>query len=119
MRLTCIGKMVESQFVTYRRTNMTSDAWKMDETENGIVYNLQINEIPWKFKKVLAEAMKDWGIQAYGWNIKSGNQVFIYRRLFKDEQEWKKWATAFPLEVHEKRCWGAKVTTIIHKKAGK
>lgn len=98
---------------------MRSDAWKFSETENGIIYNLQISEIPWKFKKALSDAMRDWEVKAYGWNIKSGNQVFIYSKLFKSEEDWQKWATAFPLEVQEKRYWGSKVTTIIHKKAGK
>jgi hypothetical protein len=98
---------------------MTSDAWKYSETENGIIYNLQIADIPWKFKKALSEAMQDWEIRAYGWNIKSGGQILIYSNLFKSEDDWTKWATAFALEVKEKRYWGSKVTTIIHKKAGK
>jgi hypothetical protein len=98
---------------------MISHAWKVHEEDDGIVYNLQISEVPWKFKKALSEAMSDWHITSYGWNIKSGNQIFIYKKVFKNEESWKKWASSFPLEVNEKRVWGSKETIITYKKAGK
>jgi hypothetical protein len=99
---------------------MISHAWKYDENEDGICYNLQVNDIPWNFKRALAEAMHDWKVVSYGWNIKSGGQIFIYQKLFKNEEEWAKWATAFPLEVVEKRFWGQKEKIIKYsKKASK
>jgi len=97
---------------------MTSCAWKYSEDESGIQYNLQVDEVPWKFKKALGDAMKDWQTVSFGWNLNSGNQVFIYRKNFKDEQAWERWASHFPLEVLEKRVWGAKEKIIKHKKVG-
>lgn len=99
-------------------SEMVSYAWKYAENESGVQYNLQIDEVPWNFKKALREAMCDWEQVSFGWNIKSGNQVFIYRKSFKDEQSWERWASAFPLEVLEKRVWGSKEKVIKHKKAG-
>jgi len=98
--------------------SMVSYAWKSCEDESGIQYNLQIDEVPWKFKKALSEAMHDWQQVSYGWNTKSGNQVFIYRKNFKDEKAWERWASHFPIEVLEKRYWGANVKIIQHKKVG-
>lgn len=99
---------------------MISSAWKYDESQDGISYNLQVSEVPWKFKKALSEAMQDWKVVSYGWHIKSGNQIFIYQKRFKNEEEWVKWATAFPLEVTEKRYWGQKEKIIKYsKKASK
>ena len=43
---------------------MNSSAWKVGNAENGVVYGLQINEIPWKFRKPLEEAMKDAKVRA-------------------------------------------------------
>ena len=97
---------------------MTSYAWKYSEDESGIQYNLQVDEVPWKFRKVLCDAMKDWETVSFGWHINSGNQVFIYRKIFKDEQAWERWASHFPLEVLEKRVWGAKEKVIKQKKVG-
>ena len=98
---------------------MISYAWKNNEDESGITYSLQVDEVPWKYKKALADAMKDWSVASFGWNVKSGNQLFVFKKLFKNEEEWKKWANAFPLEVREKRVWGSKETIITYKKAGK
>jgi hypothetical protein len=96
---------------------MISSAWINDESDTGIEYSLQISEIPWKFKKVLEQAMSGWQRVSYGWNFKTGNQIFIYRKLFKNEEEWVKWAKAFPLEVRESRWWGNKEKIITYKKA--
>jgi hypothetical protein len=98
--------------------NLSTVAWKGDETDNGIVYNVQINDITYKFRKPIEEAMKDWKKVSYGWNIKDSTEVFIFRKTFRNEQEWINWAQKFPLTVKEKRFWGNKEKHIIHKKAG-
>ena len=98
---------------------MNSSAWKIGDCEKGVQYGLQISEIPWKFRKPIEEAMKDWRRISYGWNIKTGNQVFIYQKTFKDEVEWETWAKAFPLDVEESRWWGQKEKIVLYKKERK
>ena len=98
--------------------NLSTVAWKGDESNDGIVYNVQINDITYKFRKPIEEAMKDWDKVSYGWNIKKSTEIFIFRKTFKNEQEWLTWAQRFPLTVTEKRVWGAKEKYIIHKKVG-
>ena len=99
-------------------TNLTTTAWKTDESEAGLVYNVQIDDITYKFRKPIEEAMKGWDKVSYGWNIKRSTEVFIYRKTFKTEQDWIAWACRFPITVKEKRVWGTKEKFIIHKKAG-
>ena len=38
-------------------SNVISKAWKFLEENNAITYSVQFNEVPWKFKKALFEAM--------------------------------------------------------------
>ena len=97
---------------------LSTVAWKSSETDCGLVYNVQIDDITYKFRKPIEEAMKDWEKVSYGWNIKRLTETFIFRRTFKSEQEWLSWAQRFPLTVTEKRVWGAKEKSITHKKAG-
>lgn len=98
---------------------MNSSAWKIGVDAKGVQYGIQINEIPWKFRKPIEEAMKDWRRISYGWNCKTGNQVFIYQKTFKTQEEWEVWARSFPLEVKESRWWGEKEKIILHKKERK
>jgi hypothetical protein len=95
---------------------MISYAWKMHENDDGMGYRLQIVEVPWKFRKVLFEAMRDWTKSGVGWIKESGNQIFIFDKVFKDESDWIKWARAFPLEIKESKLRGEKEKIIIHRK---
>lgn len=95
---------------------MVPTAWKFEETEDGIVYSIQFDEVPWKFKKALQEAMHDWQRMSHGWHKTSGNQIFIYKRKFRNSEEWDRWANSFPLPIREKRYWGNKEKVILHGK---
>jgi hypothetical protein len=98
--------------------NLSTVAWKGDESNDGVVYNVQISQITYKFRKPIEDAMKDWKKVSYGWNLKDSTEIFIYRKTFSSEQEWVKWAQKFPLPVKEKRYWGNKEKSITHKKVG-
>ena len=102
-----------------KEANMIPTAWKFEETSDGIVYSIQFNEVPWKYKKALQEAMKDWSRSSHGWHKDSGNQIFIFKKTFKTAEDWDRWAESFPIQITEKRYWGNKEKTILHGKKGK
>jgi len=96
---------------------MFTSAWKSHNTENGTTYSVQFNEVPWRLKKTLEDSMKDWTRNSYGWSLKSRDtHILIYSKVFKSEEEWTRWATSFPMDIHETRYWGDKKKVIIHKK---
>ena len=99
--------------------NVISNAWKFYEDESGIDYSLQFTEVPWKLRKTLLEAMKDWRRVGVGWTKETGNQILIFRRVFKSESEWERWANAFPIQIKELRYWGQKEKVVIHGKKKK
>lgn len=91
-------------------------AWKFEETSDGVVYSIQFNEVPWKYKKALEEAMRDWSKASYGWHKTTGNHILIYKKKFSSLEEWEKWAEKFPVQITEKRYWGNKEKNILHGK---
>jgi hypothetical protein len=97
---------------------MVTSAWKTHSGDDGVKYCVQFDEVPWNLKKTLEDSMRGWSRNSYGWNIKGKNtHILIYSRLFKSEDDWTRWAQAFPLDVHEKRVWGDREKVVIHKKA--
>lgn len=99
-----------------QEANLKSIAWKFLEIDGELIYSVQFNEVPWKFRKALKEAMKGWHQSSYGWHKETGNQLFIFRKSFKSTDEWIKWAESFPLQIEEKRVWGNKEKIILHGK---
>lgn len=95
---------------------MKPTAWKFMEENGELIYSIQFDEVPWKLKKALQEAMKDWNPASVGWHKISGNQIFIYRKKFKTLDDWTRWADSFPVQIKEKRVWGDKERIILHGK---
>ena len=98
---------------------MDSAAWKYIEDNDKVFYNIQFSEVPWKFRKALFEAMKGWDQTSVGWCKNSGNQIFIFSKAFRNQQDWETWASSFPLQIKEKRYWGDKEKVVIHGKKKK
>jgi hypothetical protein len=98
---------------------MFSNAWKCHEDESGIDYSLQFTDVPWKFKKALFEALKDWRRIAVGWKSDTGNQIYIFKKSFRSEVEWEKWANSFPIQIKEMKYRAGKEKVIIHGKTSK
>ena len=94
-------------------------AWKFEETGDGVVYSIQFNEVQWKVKKALEQAMKDWSKASYGWHKTTGNHILIFRKKFESLEAWEKWAASFPVQITEKRYWGNKEKNILHGKKAK
>lgn len=99
--------------------NLISNAWKFYEDENGIDYRLQFTEVPWKLRKTLLDAMKDWNNVGVGWTKESGNQILIFKKVFRSEDEWKNWANTFPVQIQETKFWGDRTKVVIHGKKNK
>ena len=99
--------------------NLVSNAWKFYEDEDGIDYRLQFTEVPWKLRRTLLDAMKDWNNVGTGWTKESGNQILIFKKIFRSEEEWKNWADTFPVQIKEMKYWGDKVKVVIHGKKSK
>ena len=91
-------------------------AWKLYEVEDGVVYRIQFDEVPWKFKKTLQQAMSDWHASLYGWHKTTGNQLFAFNKKFKSLEDWERWAERFPMQITEKRVWGDRERIILHGK---
>ena len=100
-------------------SKMKPTAWKFCEDSDGVVYNIQFDEVPWKLRKTLIEAMRDWSQAAVGWHKDSGNQIIAFRKVFKNQQDWEAWASKFPVQISEKRYWGDKEKVVIHGKKSK
>ena len=100
-------------------SKMKPTAWKFCEDGNSVIYNIQFDEVPWKLRKTLLEAMKDWEQWAVGWYKSSGNQLFAFKKAFKNQQDWEAWAARFPVQIAEKRTWGDKEKVVIHGKKSK
>jgi hypothetical protein len=98
---------------------MVSNAWKFYQDESGVDYSLQFTEVPWKYRKVLFDALKDWSKVAVGWMTGSGNQIFVFRKKFNSEEEWEKWADSFPLQIQELKYRAGKEKVVIHGKKRK
>lgn len=95
---------------------MNTTAWKFLEKDGEVVYSIQFEDVPWKFKKALQEAMKDWRQVSFGWYKNNNNQLFVFRKAFKSLEEWTEWASKFPMQIKEKRVWGDKEKIILHGK---
>jgi hypothetical protein len=108
-----------SERLNLEESNMISEAWKFYEDREGVRYNLQFSEVPWKFRKALMEAMKDWEQYTVGWHKNSGNQLFVFNKMFPNQEAWENWANSFPIQISEKRYWGNKEKVVIHGKKKK
>ncbi len=98
---------------------MRPTAWKLYESNDCVTYRIQFDEVPWKFKKALHEAMKDWKSGPYGWHKTTGNQLYTFSKEFKNLEDWTQWAESFPIQITEKRVWGDREKIILHGKKTK
>lgn len=76
---------------------MYAYAWK----NYSNVYCLQINDVKKGDKTELKKLVKEWRESASGWNIKSGDQFFIYNKEFESQKDWLTWAKKFPIKLFE------------------
>jgi hypothetical protein len=98
---------------------MVSEAWKFCEEKDGVRYSIQFSEVPWKFRKALFDAMQGWEKLSIGWHKDTGNQLFVFSKAFKSQNDWESWANSFPIQISERRYWGDKEKVVIHGKKKK
>ena len=73
-------------------------AWKDQEC-----YAVQVNDVKHGDKKIITNLFKGWDQKGFGWNVKSGEQLFIFTKQFSNEKEWLSWAKTCPFKLVEKK----------------
>ncbi len=83
---------------------MYAYGWKKE----GNVYSVQVNEVKHGEKKELNSLFKDWRQSSVGWNVKSGDLIYVYAKEFKDQKDWLAWAKKCPIKLTEIKVKGNK-----------
>jgi len=82
---------------------MSATGWKQRKIDdNSVVYMVQVDRIKGKRleKKILKE-MKEWDVCGNGYNSKTKEAMYIFKKSFEDEKEWLKWGRQFPYQLVE------------------
>ena len=82
---------------------MSATGWKQRKVDNSsVVYVVQIDRIKGKRleNKILKE-MKEWDVCGDGYNFKTKEAMYIFKKSFEDEREWLKWGRQFPYYLVE------------------
>jgi len=82
---------------------MSATGWKhLKKGDSEIVYIVQIDRIKGKRKanKLLKE-MNDWNLCGDGYNPKTSETTFIFKKSFDSEKDWMTWGRCFPYKLVE------------------
>ena len=82
---------------------MSAIGWKQRKIDNNsIVYMVQIDKIKGKRleNKILKE-MKEWDVCGDGYNAKTKETMYIFKKSFESEKAWLKWGRQFPFLLTE------------------
>jgi hypothetical protein len=82
---------------------MSATGWKQRKVDNSsVVYVVQIDRIKGKKleNKILKE-MKEWDVCGDGYNPKTKEAMYIFKKSFKSESDWLKWGRQFPYQLVE------------------
>ena len=82
---------------------MSATGWKhlrIDDSE--IIYMVQVDKIKGKRKEnKLFKDMSDWSLCGDGFNPKTKETMYIFKKAFESEKEWKSWGRSFPYNLVE------------------
>jgi len=81
---------------------VSATGWKHLKVDDDIFYMVQIDRIKGKRKenKILKE-MKEWRVTASGFNSKTKETMYVFKKSFKSEKEWLEWGRQFPYHLIE------------------
>jgi len=82
---------------------MSATGWRhLRANDDRIIYIVQIDKIKGKRleNKILKE-MKDWSVCGDGYNSKTKETMYIFKKSFEDEKEWLQWGRQFPFLLIE------------------
>ena len=82
---------------------MSATGWKQSKIDNtNVIYMVQIDKIKGKRleNKILKE-MKEWNVCGNGYNAKTKETMYIFKKSFESEKEWLKWGRQFPYQLIE------------------
>ena len=82
---------------------MSATGWKhlkLDGSE--IIYMVQVDKIKGKRKEnKLLKDMSDWDLFGDGFNPKTKETMYIFKKVFESEKDWMRWGRAFPYNLIE------------------
>lgn len=82
---------------------MSATGWKHSKvSDNNIIYVVQIDKIKGKRleNKILKE-MKEWDVCGDGYNSKTKEAMYIFKKSFESEKQWMEWGRSFPFMLTE------------------
>jgi hypothetical protein len=82
---------------------MEAVAWKNNRlTNDNLLYVLQVDGIKGiREHNSLSKILDGWEITANAYDPKSKTETLIFKRDFKAEADWKRWARKFPYLLEE------------------
>ncbi len=88
---------------------MSATGWKHSKVnDNKIIYIVQVDRIKGKRleNKILKE-MKEWDVCGDGYDAKTKETTYIFKKSFESEKHWLEWGRSFPFlltEIGTKSC---------------
>ena len=75
---------------------ITTTAWKYFKTPEKITYCVQFDKVPKRWKTKLHRMLRGW--QEFSIGFGSEYNTFVFKKDFKDSQDWLKWIKKFPYQ---------------------
>jgi hypothetical protein len=82
---------------------MSATGWKHLKMDNDeIIYIVQVDRIVGKRKEnKLLKEMSDWNLCGDGFNPKTRETTYIFKKAFQSEKDWMSWGRSFPYNLVE------------------
>ena len=72
-------------------------AWRYFESEDGIAYCVQFDRVPKRWKTKLHRMLRGWKEFSIGFG--SEYNTIVFKKDFKNSQDWLKWIKKFPYQI--------------------
>ena len=72
-------------------------AWRYFESEDGIAYCVQFDRVPKRWKTKLHRMLRGWKELSIGFG--SEYNTIVFKKDFKNSQDWLKWIKKFPYQI--------------------
>tara|TARA_R110000824_G_scaffold102984_4_gene244946 strand:- start:497 stop:838 length:342 start_codon:yes stop_codon:yes gene_type:complete len=82
---------------------MSATGWRHLKTnDDQVIYMVQIDRIKGKrLETNILKEMKEWNVCGDGYNVKTKETMYIFKKSFESEKEWLKWGRQFPYQLIE------------------
>ena len=79
------------------REVITTTAWKYFKTPEKITYCVQFDKVPKRWKTKVHRMLRGWKEFSIGFG--SEYNTFVFKKDFKNSQDWLKWIKKFPYQL--------------------